>query len=234
MGPWRCPGNNAFGFAIQGFIDELAHAAGKDPLQFRLDLLALTPLPNAGGGGRGGGGFGGSFSADRARGVLQLAAEKAAWGKRFEKGQGAGLAFHFSHQGYVAYVAEVTVSKTGALKVDRIVAAVDVGRQIVNLSGAEGQVQGSIIDALSAAMFQDAVLERGRMVKSNFHEYPLLRIHEAPGKIEIHFLRSDNNPTGLGEPGVPPLAPAVANAIFAATGKRVREFPFTKTDLSWS
>jgi isoquinoline 1-oxidoreductase subunit beta len=233
MGPWRCPGNNAFGFAIQGFIDEIAHAAGKDPLQFRLDLLATTPVPNAAGGGRGGG-FGGGFNADRARGVVQLAAEKAGWGKRFEKGRGAGIAFHFSHQGYVAYVAEVTVSKAGALKVDRIVAAVDVGRQIVNLSGAEGQVQGSIIDALSAAMYQDAVLERGRMVKTNFHEYPLLRMPEAPEKIEIHFLRSDNNPTGLGEPGVPPLAPAVAGAIFAATGKRIREFPFNKTDLSWS
>jgi len=228
MGPWRCPGNNAFGFAIQGFIDELAHAAGKDPVQFRLDLLDTPPL------GDGGGGRGGSFVAARARGVLQLAAEKAGWGRRFERGQGAGIAFHFSHQGYVAYVAEVTVSQTGILKVDRVVAAVDVGRQIVNLSGAEGQIEGSIIDALSAAKHQEAVLERGRMVKGNFHEYPMLRINEAPAKIEIHFLRSDNNPTGLGEPGVPPLAPAVANAIFAAIGKRIREFPFSKTDLRWS
>jgi isoquinoline 1-oxidoreductase beta subunit len=227
MGPWRCPGNNAFGFAIQGFIDELAHAAGKDPMQFRVDLLNTAPLPE-GGGGRGGG-----FSAERARGVVQLAAEKAGWGKRFERGQGAGIAFHFSHQGYVAYVAEVTVSKAGKLKVDRVVAAVDVGRQIVNLSGAEGQIEGSIIDALSAAWFQEAVLERGRMVRGNFGGYPMLRIPDAPAKIEIHFLRSDNNPTGLGEPGVPPLAPAVANAIFAATGKRLREFPFSKTDLSW-
>jgi isoquinoline 1-oxidoreductase beta subunit len=229
MGPWRCPGNNAFGFAIQGFLDELAHAAGKDPLQFRVDLLNTPPLANPGGGGRGG-----AFIAERALGVLQLAAEKAGWGKRFERGRGAGIAFHFSHQGYVAYVAEVTVSKTGELKVDKIVAAVDVGRQIVNLSGAEAQVQGSIIDALSAAWFQDAVMERGRMVKGNFAEYPLLRMPDAPGKIEIYFLRSDNNPTGLGEPGVPPLAPAVANAIFVATGKRIREFPFNKTDLSWT
>ncbi len=227
MGPWRCPGNNAFGFAIQGFIDELAYAADKDPLQFRLDLLD-SPIPDAGS-GRGPG-----FNAERARGVLKLAAEKAGWGNKFERGQGAGIAFHFSHQGYVAYVAEVTVSKAGALKVDRVVAAVDVGRQIVNLSGAEGQIQGSIIDALSAAWLQEAVLERGRMVRSNFADYPLLRLPDAPSKIEIHFLRSDNNPTGLGEPGVPPLAPAVAGAIFAATGKRIREFPFTKTDLSWT
>jgi isoquinoline 1-oxidoreductase beta subunit len=228
MGPWRCPGNNAFGFAIQGFIDELAHAAGNDPLQFRLDLLNTPPLAG------GGGGWGGGLDAGRARGVLQLAAEKAGWGKRFERGQGAGIAFHFSHQGYVAYVAEVTVSKSGKLKVDRVVAAVDVGRQIVNLSGAEGQIEGSVIDALSAAMYQEAVMERGRMVKGNFGEYPLLRLPEAPAKIEIHFLRSDHNPTGLGEPGIPPLAPAVANAIFVATGKRVREFPFSKADLSWT
>ncbi len=231
MGPWRCPGNNAFGFAIQGFIDELAHAAGKDPLQFRLDLLAVPPLPIPENNRRAGDGF----IAERARGVLQLAAEKAGWGKqRFEKGRGAGIAFHFSHQGYVAYVAEATVSQAGDLKVDRVVAAVDVGRQIVNLSGAEGQIQGSIIDALSAALYQESVLERGRMIQSNFHDYPLLRIPDTPSKIEIHFLRSDNNPTGLGEPGVPPLAPAVAGAIFAATGRRIREFPFTNADLSWS
>lgn len=228
FGPWRCPGNNAFGFAIQGFIDELAHAAGKDPVQFRVELLNTPPLPN-GGGGRGGG-----FNAERARGVLQLAAEKAGWGRKFERGQGAGIAFHFSHQGYVAYVAEVTVSKTGALKLDRIVAAVDVGRQIVNLSGAEAQIQGSIIDALGAAWFQEAVLEKGRMARSNFADYPMIRMPDTPAEIEIHFLRSDNNPTGLGEPGVPPLAPAVANAVFAAIGKRIREFPFTKTDLSWT
>lgn len=212
-----------------GFVDELAHAAGKDPLAFRLDLLATPPLVQEGGGGRGG-----AFKAERASGVLRLAAEKAGWGKKLERGQGAGIAFHFSHQGYVAYVAEVTVSKTGVLKVDRVVAAVDVGRQIVNLSGAEAQIQGSIIDALSAAWFQEAVLERGRMVRSNFADYPMIRISDAPKKIEVHFLTSDNNPTGLGEPGVPPLAPAVANAIFVATGKRIREFPFNKTDLSWT
>ena len=130
--------------------------------------------------------------------------------------------------------AEVTVSRTGALKVDRVVAAVDVGRQIVNLSGAEGQIQGSIIDALSAAWYQEAVMEKGRMVKGNFAEYQMLRMPDVPAKIEINFLLSDNNPTGLGEPGIPPLAPAVANAIFVATGKRVREFPFSKIDLSWT
>jgi isoquinoline 1-oxidoreductase beta subunit len=232
FGPWRCPGNNAIGFAVQGFINELAHAAGKDPVQFRLELLSAAPAAPAGGGR--GGGFGGAFSASRARGVLELAAEKAGWGKKFERGQGAGIAVHYSHQGYVAYVAEVTVSRAGVLKVDRVVAAVDVGRQIVNLSGAEAQVQGCIIDALGTAWYQECVIDKGRMVKGNLAEYPMIRIPQAPAKIEIHFLKSDNNPTGLGEPGIPPLAPAVADAIFVATGKRLREFPFSKTDLSWS
>ena len=166
--------------------------------------------------------------------MLALAAEKAGWGKKFAKGQGAGLAFHFSHQGYVAYVAEVTVSRAGTLKVDRVVAAVDVGRQIVNPSGAENQVEGSIIDALGVAMYQELTLDKGRMVKGNLAEYPMIRMPQAPAKIEIHFLTSDNNPTGLGEPAVPPLAPAVANAIFAATGKRLRQFPWSKSDLSWA
>jgi isoquinoline 1-oxidoreductase beta subunit len=285
IGPWRNPGNNAFGFVMEGFLDELAHAAGKDPLQFRLDLFATTPVPNAApagfggfGGGAGGlpsnlpagaggpapgagappavagsagapaaggppggvrgggGGFGGfgGLNVDRLRGVLQLAAEKAGWGKRFARGQGAGIAAYTSMQGFAAFVVEVTVSRAGILKVDRVVAAVDVGRQIVNLSGAEAQVQSSIIDALSAAWYQELTLERGRMIKGSFAESPLLRMPQAPASIEIHFLRSDNNPSGLGEIGVPPLAPAVTNAIFAATGKRVREIPFTRNDLSWS
>ena len=230
-GPWRCPGDNTLSFALQSFVDEMAHAAGKDPLQFKLDLLAAAPAAPVPGGR---GGFGGGLNASRVRGVLELAAEKAGWGKRFERGQGAGIAFHSAMQGYVAYVVEVTVSRAGELKVDRVVAAVDVGRQIINLSGAEAQVQGCIIDGLGAAWFQEQVLERGRMVKSNFADYPMIRMPQAPAKIEIHFLKSDNNPTGLGEPPLPPIAPAVANAIFAATGKRLREFPFSKTNLSWS
>jgi len=117
---------------------------------------------------------------------------------------------------------------------DRVVAAVDVGSQIVNLSGAENQVQGSIIDGLNAAWRQELDIRQGRVVQSNFHEYPMLRIPDAPRNIEIHFLKTDNPPTGLGEPALPPLAPAVCNAIFAAIGKRVRRLPFSRTDLSWS
>jgi isoquinoline 1-oxidoreductase beta subunit len=168
------------------------------------------------------------------RGVVKKVAELSQWGKSMPKGSGQGIAFHFSHQGYVAEVAEVTVSQSGDLHVDRVVAAVDVGSQIVNLSGAENQVQGSIVDGLSAAWYQELGFAKGRMVQTNFHEYSLLRMPDAPDKVEVHFVKTDYPPTGLGEPCLPPLAPAVCNAIFAATGKRIRQLPFTKTDLSWS
>ena len=167
--------------------------------------------------------------------VVKLAAEKAGWGKKkFAKGQGQGIAFHFSHRGFIAMVAEVTVSKEGQLKVDRVVAACDVGAQIVNLSGAENQVEGSIIDGLGTMMFQELTLERGRIVQTNLTEYPMIRIPDAPTKIEVHFLKTNNPTTGLGEPAIPPVAPAIGNAIFAATSKRVRQFPLSRTDLRWS
>ncbi len=221
MGPWRAPGNNVFGFVMQGFIDELAHAAGRDPLEFRLDLLGQKK--------------GGNYNADRMTGVVKFAAAKAGWNpKQFEKGRGQGIAFHFSHSGYIAMVAEVTVSKDGQLKVDRVVAACDVGAQIVNLSGAENQVQGSIVDGLGTMMFQELNIERGRIVQNNLGEYPMIRIPDAPTKIEVHFLKTDYPTTGLGEPAIPPVAPVIGNAIFAATGTRVRQFPLSRTDLRWS
>ena len=134
----------------------------------------------------------------------------------------------------MAQVAEVTVSRDGKLKVDRVVVATDIGAQIVNLSGAENQVEGSVIDGLSTLMFPALDIDKGRIVQSNFHDYQLLRMPDAPAKIEVHFVKSDYPVTGLGEPALPPLAPAVCNAIFAATGKRVRELPLSKTDLSWT
>jgi isoquinoline 1-oxidoreductase beta subunit len=212
---------------MQCFIDELAVVAGKDPLGFRLSLLGekeFAPTP---------GQRGQPYSAKRMKGVLELVAEKAGWGKKLPKGQGQGIACHFSHRGYVAQVAEVTVSKDGTLKVDRVVSAADVGSEIINLSGAENQVQGSIIDGLSAAWLQQINYENGRMQQANFNDYLLLRIADAP-KVEVHFLKTDNPVTGLGEPALPPLAPAVCNAIFAAIGKRIRELPLSKADLSWS
>ncbi|HWL14221.1 MAG TPA: molybdopterin cofactor-binding domain-containing protein [Opitutus sp.] len=228
MGWWRAPGSCSLAWVFQSFIDELAHAAKRDPLEFQLALLGdRDVVPGTGPRGQ-------TYDAGRMRTVVKLAAEKAGWGKKLPRGQGQGLAFHFSHRGYVAQVAEITVSRDGTLKVDRVVCVCDVGSQIVNLSGAENQVEGSIVDGLGAALFQDLTIERGRIVQSNFHDYPMIRMPDTPAKIEVHFHRTDHPTTGLGEPALPPLAPAVCNAIFAATGKRVRSLPISRTDLSWS
>ena len=229
MGPWRAPGSCTNAWVIQSFIDELAAAAGRDPVDLRMELLGTKDiLPGIGEKGR-------PYNAARMRGVLMKVAEMSQWGKKtFPKGTGQGVAFHFSHQGYIAEVAEVSVSQSGDLKVNQVYAAVDVGSQIVNLSGAENQVEGSIIDGMSAAWYQELNIDKGRIVQTNFHEYPLLRIPDAPDKITIEFVKTHYPPTGLGEPCLPPIAPAVCNAIFAATGKRIRQLPFSKTDLSWS
>ncbi len=223
-GPLRAPGSNALSFVMQGFIDELAHAAGRDPVEFRLallgdDRLVPDPRPNAP-----------AYNTGRMKGVVRLAAEKAGWGRPLPAGEGLGTAFHFSHQGYVSLVAHVAVAKDGTLRVLRVTAAVDVG-PIMNLSGAENQVQGSIVDGLSGAWLQEITFENGRVVQGNFNDYPLLRINDTPPEIDVHFIQSKNPPTGLGEPALPPLPPAVANAIFAACGVRLRTMPFTKTSL---
>ena len=165
--------------------------------------------------------------------MLKLAAEKSGWGKKLPRGTGQGIAFHFSHQGYVAEVAEVSVAPDGTFKVLSVTAAADVG-PIMNLSGAENQVQGSIIDGLSATWLQEITLDQGRVVQSNFNDYPLLRMTETPARVDVHFVRSEFPPTGLGEPALPPLPPAICNAIFAATGKRLRSLPISKHDLRWS
>lgn len=229
MGPWRAPGSNVFAWVFHSFIDELAHAAGRDPLEFRLEILgdkAIMP---------GTGERGTPYDVSRMRRVLLDVAEKSGWGKRrFPKGQGQGIAFHFSHRGYIAEVAEVTVGKDGSLKLDRVVVSTDIGAQIVNLSGAENQVEGSIVDGLGTLMFPELNIERGRIVQGNFNEYPLIRIPDAPTRVEVHFVKTDYPVTGLGEPAFPPLAPAVCNAIFAAIGKRVRQLPLSRTDLRWS
>jgi len=229
MGPWRAPRSNVLAWVFHSFIDELAHAAGRDPLEFRLEILGDKGFL------LGSGKQGIPYDVDRMKHVLRHVAEKAEWGKKkFPRGQGQGIAFHFSHRGYIAQVAEVTVSRNGKLKVDRVVVSTDIGAQIVNLSGAENQVQGSVVDGLGALMFQELNIEKGRIVQSNFGDYPMLRIADAPTRIDVHFVKTNHPVTGLGEPALPPLAPAVCNAIFAATGVRVRQLPLLRTDLSWS
>ncbi len=229
-GAWRAPKANVHAWVVQSFIDELAHAAKRDPLEFRLALLGDKKVMRSGGlFSRGEG-----YQVARMRRVLETVAQKSQWGRALPRGQAQGVAFHASYSGYVAQVAEVTVSPEGRLKVDRVVCVCDVGEQVVNLSGAEAQVQGAIVDGLSAAWFQQVDIERGRVVQSNFNDYPLLRMADAPAVIEVHFLTSDNPIGGLGEPALPPIAPAVCNAIFRATGQRIRQLPLARAQLGWA
>ncbi len=232
-GALRAPRSNALSYAFMGFLDECAYAAGKDTVEFLRGVLANvqpTPAPEPGGRPQPQG-----LDPVRMRGVLDLVAEKSGWARRasLPKGTGMGVAFYFSHRGYFAEVAQVTVSKTGDVKVDKVWAAGDVGSQIINPSGAEQQTQGAVLDGIGQVLAQEITIEGGRAVQSNFHDFPLLRLTQAP-PVEVHWNLTDNSPTGIGEPALPPIVPAVTNAIFAATGKRVRSLPLSKHDLSWS
>jgi isoquinoline 1-oxidoreductase beta subunit len=222
-GPLRAPGSNALAFVMQSFIDELAVAANADPLSFRMKLLGDKPVV---------GEAPAAYNAARMKGVLAAVEEMSGWKGRSKlaKGTGMGVAFHFSHAGYFAEVVQATVAKDGAVKVDKVWVAADVGRQIVNPSGAMNQVQGSALEGLSHALFQQITFENGAAVQSNFHDNPLMRIADAP-PVEVRFLKTDYPPTGLGEPALPPVIPALTNAIYAATGKRIRSLPIDTSTL---
>jgi isoquinoline 1-oxidoreductase beta subunit len=217
---WRSVANSFTAFAVECFVDELAAIAGKDPFDYRMALLTGSrkiphPVyPSEG-----------SIDTDRWSNVLRVAAERADWGKPLPAGWGRGIAAHGAFESYVAHVATVSIEGDGQVRVRRVVSAVDCGL-VVNPQGARAQIEGAMNFGLGAALMGEISIAGGRVEQSNFDGYRVLRMDAAP-PIEVHLIESERPPGGLGEPGVPPIAPAVANAVFAITGKRIRTLPIT-------
>ncbi len=203
LGFWRSVGASHNGFMLESFMDELALAAGQDPVTFRRALLGKKP---------------------RHRAVLDLVAEKSGWGSAAPEGRGRGVAILESFSTIVAEVAEVSLNPDRTVRVNRVVAAVDCGT-VVNPDIVTAQVEGAVVYGLSAALYGEITVDKGRVVQSNFHDYPLLRMREMP-VVEVHLVPSSEPPTGIGEPGTPPIAAAVANAVYALTRQRIRQLPF--------
>jgi len=227
-GHLRNPGYNGLAFAFESFINELADAAGRDALEFRLDLFAprrrMPQRPVMGI-------HVAPFDTERVRGVLQLVAEKSGWGRQaLPKGSGMGLAFCYSHFGYAAEVVKASVNAQGVPRIHKVWVAVDIGRQIVNPLGAYNQAQGAVLDGLGVALHEGLTIENGAVVNANFNSFCPMRMREAP-PVEVHFRITDNPPTGLGEPTLPPALPALTAALFAATGRRIRNLPIDAQPL---
>jgi isoquinoline 1-oxidoreductase subunit beta len=244
-GPMRAPGSNGLAYAFQGFLDEVAFSTQQDPIQFQLGILGeprVIPTPP--------GPFGPQppYDSGRMRGVIEAVREKSGWDKKGlhalarlgsgDKGAsppagprvGMGFACYYCHLGYFAEVVKASVDNLGAVKVDKVWVAADVGSPIINPSGALNQVQGSVLDGIGQALGLAINIEGGQATATNFHEFPLLRMYQAPA-LEVHFLQTSFPPTGLGEPALPPVLPALANAVFAATGTRIRKLPIKAAEL---
>jgi isoquinoline 1-oxidoreductase beta subunit len=217
-GSWRAPAHTANAFVIQSFLDELAEETGQDPLQLRLDLLGEEREMEYSGHG------GPTFNPGRVARLLSFVAERIDYGKARPAGTGVGLAGHFTFGGYAAHAFEVTVDDEGELSIDRIVAAMDCG-YAVHPNAVKAQIEGATIDGIGVALGQEITVRNGRVRQSNFHDYPLARIAQIPTHFEAHILNYDETPTGVGEIGIPPVAPALANAIYVASGVRIRRLP---------
>ncbi len=221
-GAWRAPGSNTNAFVEQSFIHELSVLAGRDHVDFLIELMGERRWVIEGNVR--------AINTGRAIDVIKLAAEQSGWGRSLPKGTGLGMAFYFCHAAHVAEVAEVIVDKNRNFQVKKVTVAVDVG-PIINMSGARSQVQGSIVDGLSTMALQQITIKNGVIEQDNFDDYSVMRIAATP-EIDVHFIQSDNQPTGLGEPALPPLAPAVTNAIFIATGERIRSMPLSEVGFN--